>query len=84
MLTETSKKIKAKQAIFGSKNRIKTFGVMSPENPNAETATKEQNEAYYAEFKKMLQKNTFIFIRFWVNIKILNILLCYLMFHWKT
>lgn len=57
MLIETSKKIKAKQAIFGSKNRIKTFGVMSPENPNAETATKEQNEAYYTEFKKMLQKD---------------------------
>lgn len=56
MLTETSRKTKTKQALFGSKNRIKTFGVMSPENPNAVQATKEQNEAFYAKFKEMLQK----------------------------
>ena len=63
MLAETSRKTKAIKSIFGSMNRIKTFGVMSPENPNAVQATKEQNEEYYSKFKQMLQQAHISFYR---------------------
>lgn len=55
-LCETSRKLKAKQAIYAKTNHIKTFGVMSPENPNAIQATKEENEKYYSEFKELLKQ----------------------------
>ena len=54
MITETSKKIKARQSLYGKRNAVKQFVIMTPENPMGQDLSAEKNAKRRNKFEKLL------------------------------
>ncbi len=56
LITETSRKIKARQTLYGKRNAVKQFAIMTPENPMGEALTAEENSKRRKEFERLLNE----------------------------
>ena len=54
LITETSRKIKARQSLYGKRNAVKQFVIMTPENPMGLSVTAEENAKRRKKFENML------------------------------
>ncbi len=55
VLDETSRRQKAEKAIKGTNKNVKTFAILTPENPMAQSYTPEQNKEARDKFEKRLR-----------------------------
>lgn len=55
IITETSRKIKARQSLYGKRKALKQFVIITPENPMALESTPAENKQYRAKFEDGLQ-----------------------------
>lgn len=56
LITETSRKIKARQTLYGKRNAVKQFAIMTPENPMGEELPAEENSKRRKEFERLLNE----------------------------
>lgn len=56
LITETSRKIKARQTLYSKRNAVKQFAIMTPENPMGEALTAEENSKRRKEFERLLNE----------------------------
>ena len=56
LITETSRKIKARQTLYGKRNTVKQFVIMTTENPMGEALTAEENSKRRKEFERLLNE----------------------------
>ena len=55
-LNETSRRQKAVNTVKGKINKVKTIGIISPENPMGEALTKKENEELLAKFIEYMKE----------------------------
>lgn len=56
IITETSRKIKARQSLYGKRKALKQFVIITPENPMANPSTPSENKAYREDFETNLKQ----------------------------
>ena len=56
LIMETSRKIKARQTLYGKRNAVKQFAIMTPENPMGEELPAEENSKRRKEFERLLNE----------------------------
>ena len=56
IINETSRKIKARQSLYGKRKALKQFVIITPENPMAKPTTPAENKAYRADFEQNLNQ----------------------------
>lgn len=64
IITETSRKIKARQSLYGKRKALKQFVIITPENPMALESTPTENKQYRAKFEDGLQHEGLYFKNF--------------------
>lgn len=57
LILETSRKIKARQSLYGKRKSVKQFVIMTPENPMMVKSTPERNAAARKRFEGILQSS---------------------------
>ncbi len=59
VLDETSRRQKAEKAIKGTNKNVRTFAILTPENPMGKSWTPEQNKEARKEFERVLKVGNF-------------------------